>query len=69
MTGETSTPPKSGSTLLIGLSKGSVTLYKKFPIKFIRLLVVLTILKAIIDNFEFLLEKKGLEDQTQIVHV
>ena len=46
MTGETSTPPKSGSNLLIGLSKGSVTLYKKFY-KFIRLLVVFTILKAI----------------------
>ena len=43
MTGETSTPPKSGSTLLIGLSRGSVTLYKKFPIRFIRLFFIYNI--------------------------
>ena len=39
-------PPKSGSMLLIGFSRGSVTLYKKFPIKLTRLLVVFTILNA-----------------------
>ena len=39
-------PPKSGKIFLIGLNRGSVILYKKFPIKFIKLLLVFTILKA-----------------------
>ena len=47
MTGEISTPAKSGKIFLIGLNNGSVILYKKFPIIFIKLLCVLTIPKAI----------------------
>ena len=47
MTGEISTPAKSGKIFFIGLNNGSVILYKKFPIIFIKLLCVLTIPKAI----------------------
>ena len=47
MTGEISTPAKSGKIFLIGLNNGSVILYKKFPIMFIKLLCVFTIPKAI----------------------
>ena len=47
MTGEISTPAKSGSNFFIGLNNGSVILYKKLPIMFTKLLCVLTIPKAI----------------------
>ena len=33
MIGEISIPPKSGRNFLIGFNSGSVTLYKKVPIK------------------------------------
>ena len=47
MTGEISTPAKSGNIFFIGLNNGSVILYKKLPIIFTKLLCVLTIPKAI----------------------
>ena len=47
MTGEMSTPAKSGNNFLIGLSNGSVILYKKFPTMFTKLLCVFIIPKAI----------------------
>ena len=47
MTGDISTPAKSGNNFLIGLNKGSVILYKKLPIIFTKLLCVLIIPKAI----------------------
>ena len=46
MTGEISTPAKSGNIFLIGLNNGSVILYKKLPIIFTKLFCVLTIPKA-----------------------
>ena len=46
MTGEISTPAKSGNNFLIGLKSGSVILYKKLPTIFTKLLCVLTIPKA-----------------------
>ncbi len=42
-----STPAKSGNNFLIGLSNGSVILYKKFPTMFTKLLCVFIIPKAI----------------------
>ena len=47
MTGEISTPAKSGNNFFIGLNNGSVILYKKLPIIFTKLLCVLIIPKAI----------------------
>ena len=47
MTGEMSTPAKSGNSFLIGLNSGSVILYKKLPTIFTKLLCVLIIPKAI----------------------
>ena len=46
MTGEMSTPAKSGKNFLIGLNSGSVILYKKLPTIFTKLLCVLMIPKA-----------------------
>ncbi len=46
MTGEISTPAKSGNNFFIGLNNGYVILYKKLPIIFTKLLCVLTIPKA-----------------------
>ena len=46
MTGEISTPAKSGKIFFIGLNNGSVILYKKFPIIFTKVFWVLTIPKA-----------------------
>ena len=46
MTGEISTPAKSGNNFLIGLNNGSEILYKKFPIIFTKLLRVSIIPKA-----------------------
>ena len=46
MTGEISIPAKSGKIFFIGLNNGSVILYKKFPIMFIKLLCVFTIPKV-----------------------
>ena len=46
MTGEISTPAKSGNNFFIGLNSGSVILYKKLPIIFTKLLCVLIIPKA-----------------------
>ena len=47
MTGEMSTPAKSGNNFFIGLNSGSVILYKKLPTIFTKLLCVFTIPKAI----------------------
>ena len=47
MTGEISTPAKSGNNFLIGLNNGSVTLYKKLPTILTKLLCVLIMPKAI----------------------
>ena len=47
MTGEMSTPAKSGNNFLIGLNNGSVILYKKLPTIFTKVLCVLTIPNAI----------------------
>ena len=41
MIGEISIPPKSGKNFLIGFNSGSVTLYKKVPIKLTILLALL----------------------------
>lgn len=46
MTGEISTPAKSGNNFLIGLNNGSEILYKKLPIIFTKLLRVSIIPKA-----------------------
>ena len=46
MTGEISTPAKSGNNFLIGLNNGSVILYKKLPAILTKLLCVLIIPKA-----------------------
>ena len=46
MTGEISTPAKSGNNFFIGFRRGSVILYKKLPIIFTKLLCVFTIPKA-----------------------
>ena len=46
MTGEMSTPAKSGKNFLIGLNNGSVILYKKLPTMLTKLLCVLMIPKA-----------------------
>ena len=47
MTGEISTPAKSGNNFFIGLNNGSVILYKKLPIIFTKVLCVCTMPKAI----------------------
>ncbi len=46
MTGEMSTPAKSGKNFLIGLNNGSVILYKKLPTILTKLLCVFIIPKA-----------------------
>ena len=46
MTGEMSTPAKSGKNFLIGLKSGSVILYKKLPTILTKLLCVFMIPKA-----------------------